>query len=186
MVISLYFPSVWTVLSHRAATPSRTHSLPSHSWKNNPGEHCAALASCSFRMFQWDLSQVNTKCLWQLHFMRSLPTLWVLFWRAQACCNCHTDWICFHVCTFGFKALSFLSPKQRQSNENSCSLAGVQWRLGIALAALPSQPCPWDTGLGSACHHSQSLNAPQHQRSQRHLILHRRCLWHQSPGQRVN
>lgn len=33
--------------SCRAATPSRTHSLPSHSWKSNPGVDCAALATCN-------------------------------------------------------------------------------------------------------------------------------------------
>lgn len=112
-----------------------------------------------FRIFQWDLSQVSTKCLWQLHFMRCLPTVWVPFWMAQAWCDCNRDLTSFHICTFGFKALSFLFPKQRQSNENNCKLPGVQWRLGMALAALPSHPCPWDTGAGECL---PSLTEPEH------------------------
>jgi len=59
------------------------------------------------------------KCLWLLHFIRYLHTICMIFLMDQGWSNCNRNSICFQVYTFGFKALSFLFPKQRQSSENN-------------------------------------------------------------------
>lgn len=59
--------------------------------------------------------------------------------------------MCFHVCTFALQVLSFLFPKQRQSNANSCQVAGTKSRFGtVTAAAAGRSTAPGDGAWGTA------------------------------------